>query len=106
MERCDDEQGAAEYDAFQRALASSGLRETVYDLVAGHLARLIERRVRALRPGADGAPLSVAVASRVYAGALVELMRWWLDRADRPSARRMDEQFHDIVWRGLEGGAG
>lgn len=97
----------ADYDAFQRALASSGLRETVYDLVAGHLARLIERRIAALRPGAagGGGPLSLAATSRVYAGALVELLRWWMERpSGRPGARQMDEHFHDIVWRGLEGG--
>ena len=94
----------AEYDAFQRALARSGLRETVYDLVAGHLARLIERRVAAFVPESQRGSLSLAVTSRVYAGALVELLRWWLDRpAGRPSARRMDEQFHEIVWGGLEG---
>jgi len=95
----------AEYDAFQRALADSGLRESVYDLVAGHLARLIERRVAELRPPAAVTARS-AVTARVFAAALVEMLRWWLDRRERPTAWEMDDHFHDIVWGGLARVAG
>ena len=91
----------ADYHAFQRALAESGLRESVYDLVAGHLARLIERRIAELCPQAPTARVARTATARVFAGALVELLRWWLDRPERPTAREMDEHFHDIVWGGL-----
>jgi AcrR family transcriptional regulator len=92
-----------EFDAFQRALASAGLREIVYDLVSGHVARLIERRIAVLHPRRTSG-LSDALTARVFAGALVELLRWWLERSDRPSANEMDARFHEIVWHGLGGG--
>lgn len=92
---------AADYERFQRALARSALHETVYDLVAGLAARLIERRVATLHPNAAVAPLSGAATARVFAAALVEMMRWWLDQPARPTPRAMDDAFHAIVWGGL-----
>jgi AcrR family transcriptional regulator len=92
----------ADYHQFQRALEQSGLREPVYDLRTGHLARLIERRMAELCPGAGTPSLPPAATARVFAGALMEMMRWWLNRGARPDAREMDAQFHEIVWGGLD----
>jgi hypothetical protein len=91
----------ADYHLFQRALEQSGLREPVYDLLTGHLARVIERRMAELSPGTGTASLPAAATARLFAAALVEMMRWWLNRGARPDAREMDAQFHDIVWGGL-----
>ena len=91
----------ADYHAFQRALKQSGLQEPVYDLLASYLARMIERRIATLRPNTGNGTLSRPVISRVFAGALVELLRWWIDRVARPSPEEMDKQFHEIVWSGL-----
>jgi AcrR family transcriptional regulator len=91
----------ADYHLFQRALEQSGLREPVYDLLTGHLARIIERRMAELCPGVGTASLPPAATARLFAAALVEMMRWWLNRGARPDAREMDAQFHDIVWGGL-----
>ena len=91
----------ADYHAFQRALADSGLREPVYELVSGHLARIIDRRIATLRPDVGAHGLPRAATARVLAAALVEMMRWWLDQHARPDAREMDGRFHDIVWGGL-----
>jgi hypothetical protein len=30
------------------------------------------------------------------------MLRWWLDHGARPSAREMDERFHDLVWGALD----
>ncbi|HEU0299101.1 MAG TPA: TetR/AcrR family transcriptional regulator [Longimicrobium sp.] len=91
----------AEYHQFLRALEQSSLREAVNDLLTGHLARMIERRMELLCPGAGTPALPPAAAARVFAAALVEMMRWWLNRGARPGAREMDAHFHDIVWGGL-----
>lgn len=92
---------AREYRAFQSALERSGLREPVYDLVAGHLARSIGRRIRSIDPGADRGAIPLGVVSRMLAAAVVEMMRWWLDRNGEPSVRDMDARFHEIAWQGL-----
>jgi AcrR family transcriptional regulator len=91
----------ADVERFQRALERAGLQATVYDLLGAHLARLIERRLGELRPEVGGAGLSRAAVSRLLAAALLEMLRWWLDRADRPGPREMDAQFHAIVWGGV-----
>jgi AcrR family transcriptional regulator len=91
----------ADYHLFQRALEQSSLREPVADLLTGHLARMIERRMAELCPGTGTTSLPAAATARLFAAALVEMMRWWLNRGARPGAQEMDAQFHDIVWGGL-----
>lgn len=91
----------ADVHAFQRALEQSALREPVADLLTGHLAQIIERRMAELCPDAGTATLPAAATARLFAAALVEMMRWWLNRGARPDADQMDAQFHDIVWGGL-----
>ena len=92
----------ADFQAFQRALAHSGLQEVVDDLVTGHLARVIQRRIAALRTDVGATTLPPAVTARMLAASLVELMRWWIDQPARPSAREMDAHFHEMVWTGLD----
>lgn len=91
----------ADFHAFQRALDRSGLREPVADLIAGYLARTIEQRILELRPEASNASLPTAVMSRMFAAALLEMMRWWLDHGAQPEPQEMDRRYHEIVWSGL-----
>jgi AcrR family transcriptional regulator len=91
----------ADYHHFQRALEQSALREPVADLLTGHLAGMIERRMAELCPGAGTTSLPAAATARLFAAALVEMMRWWLNRGARPGAQEMDAQFHEIAWGGL-----
>jgi AcrR family transcriptional regulator len=93
----------AEFAWFERALGEAGLRDAIYDLFMGHLARMIERRLDALdlRP-ARGA-LSHRLMSRLFAGALIEMLNWWTERDTRPDVREMDARFHELVWNGLRG---
>jgi AcrR family transcriptional regulator len=91
----------ADYHLFRRGLEESSMREPVYDLLVGHLAGMIARRMAVLRPGAADGPLPPAAAARVLAAALVEMLRWWINRGARPDARQMDAHFHEIVWGGL-----
>lgn len=91
----------AEYDHFRHALELSSMREPVYDLLTGHLARIIARRMAEASPPAPAGGLAPAATARVFAAALVEMMRWWLDHGARPDAQKMDVQFHEIAWGGL-----
>lgn len=88
---------------FQRALERSGRREVLFDLMAGLLAKLIARRIAVLAPDASTLTVPIPVASRMYAGALVELIRWSLDRDDTHSPAWVDARYHEVVWLGLNG---
>ena len=81
------------------ALRESGQLELVWDLAAAQFARMIERRVH--RFGGVDVRLPAAAAARFCAGALIETMKWWLDRDVRPSPREMDEAYHAMIWKAL-----
>lgn len=91
----------AEYQHFRHALEQSSLREPVYDLLTGHLARIIARRMAEVCPVAPAAGLPPAATARMFAAALVEMMRWWLGHRAHADAWEMDREFHGIAWDGL-----
>jgi AcrR family transcriptional regulator len=88
---------------FQRALERSGRRDVLYELLTGHLAKMIARRIAALASNADALSVSLPVAARMFAGALVELLRWSLDRDSTHSPAWVDARYHEIVWLALSG---
>lgn len=45
----------------------------------------------------------IPIASRMYAGALVELVRRSLDRDETHSPAWVDASYHEVVWLGLRG---
>lgn len=93
----------ADFEWFQRALAEAGLRDAMYDLLIGLIARIIEQRLDVLEPRPVRGSLSHRLMSRLFAGAMIEMLSWWIDRTPRPDARAMDAQFHELVWNGLRG---
>jgi AcrR family transcriptional regulator len=92
-------QHVGEFRDFDRALGRSGRRGQVYALFMGHLARMIEKRIQALAPGASDR----AVISRMFSGALMELLQWWLERDSVHTPEWVDHRFHELVWAGLGG---
>lgn len=80
------------------AIARSDMREPIYDLLTGHLARIAGRRLETLAGDVDA---SSVVTSRTIAALVVEMLRWWLERGAQPSAQEMDDRLHDVVWNGL-----
>lgn len=93
----------ADFEWFQRALAEAGLRDAMYDLLIGLIARIIEQRLDVLDPRPVRGSLSHRLMSRLFAGAMIEMLNWWIDRTPRPDAREMDARFHELVWNGLRG---
>lgn len=88
---------------FQRAVDRSGRRDVLFDLIAGHLARMIARRIAVLAPNEGARSVPIPVASRMFAGALVELVRWALDRESTHTPAWVDARYHEVVWLGLGG---
>lgn len=91
----------AEYHHFRGALEKSELREPVYDLLTGHLAQIIARRMDELSAGGRTSGLPATATARLLAAAMVEMMRWWLGHPGTGDAGEMDAQFHAIAWNGL-----
>jgi AcrR family transcriptional regulator len=91
----------AEYHHFRRTLEQSSMREAVYDLVTGHLAQIIAKRMAEVCPAPPAAGLPPSATARMAAAALVELMRWWLAHRGQADPREMDARFHAMVWDGL-----
>jgi AcrR family transcriptional regulator len=89
-----------------RALADAGRLHDFFDLAQGYFARGIEQRLAESKPPLKLRQRELAVRSFAFAGSLLALLRWWLDRGAKESPREMDELFHRVVWDGLQRSAG
>ena len=85
----------AEAEAFVNALRAASKLETMYELTVGFATQMITARL-GVRPSVSQCD-SVAVVGRMAAGALIEMVKWWLERAERPSPNEMDYLFHDTT---------
>ncbi len=79
--------------------------ESIQSLGAGALDadRLPARQVRlgdACRACGISAERRTAVA-QAFAGALLPMLRWWIDHGMPGSGEQMDELYHRLVWRGV-----
>lgn len=81
------------------AVAASGQLDALWELGRAHLDAMIAGRLALLTPGESRQ--RQAIASHFCAGALAELLRWWLWRPDRPTPEEMDAIYHEMVWNGL-----
>ena len=81
-----------------RALADAGRLPDFFDLFQGYFARGIELRLKELKRASDLSKAELAVRSQALAGSLMALLRWWMDRGAKESAKSMDEMFHRMVW--------
>src|SRR5688572_18749761 len=88
----------AEAQRFVNALSSSGKLEANMELARGHFARGIERRLAELPRGQAIPEHERGATAFAHAGALLSLMKWWIDRGMKQSPAEMDELFHRVVW--------
>jgi AcrR family transcriptional regulator len=84
------------------ALVNSGRIEAFFELARGYFARGIEQRIKQSTDLRNPHQPELTACSNAFAGALLSLLRWWLDRGATESPRAMDELFHRMVWRGLQ----
>jgi len=87
-----------EAKTFVAALRNSGRMNDNMELAQGHFARGIERRFAELPKGAMIPLPERSVRAFAHAGALLSLMKWWIDRGMKETPEEMDQLFHRIVW--------
>lgn len=85
------------------ALIAAGKVRDFLEMGQEYFARAIEQRLAEL-------PLSRALVStqrsamaHAFAGALLSLLSWWIDRRAAASPEEMDNLYHQMVWSGLAG---
>jgi AcrR family transcriptional regulator len=90
----------ASAEKLYRSLVASGRIRVFFDLAEGYFARGIAHRLKQM-----GLPMSnqreLDARSHAFAGNLLSLLKWWLDRGAKEPAKDMDELFHRMVWKGL-----
>lgn len=91
---------------FIEALDRSGRQDAVFELLLGHLARIIERRLDTLVPNRDALVLGHSASARICAAMAMEMLRWFRDHPGVATAKEMDQRYHAMVWRGLSSGGG
>jgi AcrR family transcriptional regulator len=87
---------------FLDALVSSGKFHDNMELAHGVFARGIERRLAELPRGQGIAAAERPAIAFAHAGALLSLLKWWVDRGMRQPPEEMDQLFHRMVWKGVE----
>ena len=79
---------------FYAALAASGKMEEVNELAREHFARAIEAHLAAAN---RGTAIRRRAAAKGLAGALMAMLRWWVETRTPCSPAEMDEVFHRLV---------
>ena len=85
-----------------RALIDSGRINDFFDLAQGYFSRGIEQRLKESKCLPKCQERELAARAFAWAGSLISLLRWWLDRGAKEPARDMDKLFHRMVWKGLQ----
>ena len=94
-------QHVGEVQPFIQALRDAGQIDLVLDDAAEHFARMITKRLRLLAPQLDHSSVHTTIVAKFCAGAVIELLKWWLARDIRPTPQDMDAIYHDLVWRAV-----
>jgi AcrR family transcriptional regulator len=91
----------AEAKRLYTSLIESGRANDFMDLAQGMFARGIAQRLAELPRSSGIDPARRVVLGQAHAGALMSLLKWWLDQSKRDSPEHMDELFHSMVWSGV-----
>ena len=83
---------------FHQALVASGRIHDFYDLARGQMARGIEQRLKENPRANPVKPAQLRALSHAYAGAMLSLLRWWIETGTKESPQEMDRLFHRLVW--------
>ena len=95
-------QHVSEARQFISALANSGRMHDNMELAQGHFARGIERRLNELPQGSSIPQNERPLLGVAHAGALLSLLKWWMDRGMKEPPEEMDKLFHRMVWNGAK----
>lgn len=84
-----------EAEVFIASLRASGRLDEMWELSLDFVADMVRRRIEA-REGVHGA-MSPTLVARMLAAALMEMVRWWLERPGREAPQRLDATFHVLA---------
>ena|SRR5689334_3859293 len=84
---------------FREALVASGKVHDVMEQGQGQFARAIEQRLMKLTGSQKNGQYTAQ--AHAFAGALLSMLNWWIDRGMPVSAAEMDDFFHRLVWSGV-----
>lgn len=91
----------AEASEFYTSLIAAGKVQDVMELAQGYFARAIEQRLTELAPQPARASAYRTALSHALAGAMLSLLKWWIDHDKPNSPTEMDDIFHQMVWSGV-----
>lgn len=83
------------------ALVESGRINDFMDLAEAHFARGIRLRLAQVSRATAGANGQHEAAARALAGAMLSLLKWWIDGGMRLPPEQVDELYHRLVWSGV-----
>jgi AcrR family transcriptional regulator len=79
--------------------------ELIHDFLAlarTHFARGIKQRLSELCPERQAAKEAYDAIAFTQAGAMLSLLKWWIDNGMKKSPEEMDDLFHKMFWAGLK----
>jgi len=85
---------------FYATLVASGKVHDVMEIGQGYFARAIEQRLTKLPEARAISNERRTVVAHAYAGALVSLLTWWVNRGMPESPAQMDDHYHQMFWSG------
>ncbi len=91
---------------FHAALVAAGRIRDVMDLAHGHFARGIDQRLAELPRAAGVSPERRRALSQAFAGALLSMLSWWINRGMPESPDEIDDLYHGMVWSGVQAAVG
>lgn len=86
---------------FRDALRRSGKYREIMEAAKTHFARGIERGLAASTRAREVRRADVEPIAVMYAGALVALLEWWIDRGEPITAEEADTLFHTALWKSV-----
>ena len=81
-------------------IAADKLRDFL-EMGQEYFARAIEQRLGELPRSRTITSAQRAAMAHAFAGALLSLLSWWIDRRATASPEEMDDLFHEMVWSGV-----
>lgn len=84
-------------------LVDAGRIHDFMELAEGHFARGIERRLAASPRAAALDAGARAALAHALAGAMLSMLKWWIDRGMTTPPGELDDLFHGMVWSGVAG---
>ena len=87
---------------FHAALVAAERIQDVMELAQGHSARGIDQRLTELPRATGTSPERRRALSQAFAGALLSMLTWWINRGMPESPDEIDDLYHGMVWSGVQ----